>query len=207
MDFLATGTNGGKQEAGGAERREAQRFTSLIRAAKLTSASGEFVCVIRDVSATGISLRCFHALPSGDLKLTLQNGETYPINRVRVDGHDASFTFPEVVDVEHLIVEASRYPKRQLRINLLTPAMLATALQRFSATIVNVSQQGAQVECEAMFAIEQPVRLEAPDLPEIRAKIRWRKSGAYGLAFDNTFTLREFAGQVAAIQCPDLLIG
>ena len=47
----------------GPEQRAAPRFISLIRAAKLVCGQGEFVCVIRDVSATGVSVladRCGH---------------------------------------------------------------------------------------------------------------------------------------------------
>ena len=41
---------------GGNDQRGAPRYTSLIRAAKLVCGQGEFVCVIRDVSSTGVSV-------------------------------------------------------------------------------------------------------------------------------------------------------
>ena len=205
MDFMATDAGAGHSQADGSERREAQRFASLIRAAKLVGANGEFVCVIRDVSTSGISVRTFHKLPAGALTLTLQNGDAYDLQLVRANGNEASFTFADTVDVEKLIVETSKYPKRQLRVNLAHPAHVSTATQRFSAIVTNLSQQGAQVQCDAMFAIEQPVRFEARPLPDIRAKIRWRSEDVYGLAFDTTFTLREFAQQTARLQAPALL--
>ena len=46
--------------------RGAQRFTLLIRTAKLVCESGEYLCVIRDVSSTGVRLRLFHDLPADD---------------------------------------------------------------------------------------------------------------------------------------------
>lgn len=207
MDYLATDTGGSREPGNGAERREAPRFASLIRAAKLVSPGGEFVCVIRDVSMSGIGLRTFHRLPPGDLMLTLQNGDCYPLALVRANGAEASFTFAGEVDLDRLIVETSKFPKRQLRINLSIPTVLATATQRFNAVIHNLSQQGALIECDAMFAIEQPIRLEARQMPHLRAKVRWRTEEAYGLAFDTTFSLREFAELVASLQCPELLAG
>ena len=64
------------------DQRGAPRFTSLIRAAKLVCGQGEFVCVIRDVSATGVSLRTFHKLPTDEaIALELQNGESYELER------------------------------------------------------------------------------------------------------------------------------
>ena len=92
MDYQSTEAQSAQALAEGADRRQAQRFTSLIRAAKIAVENGEFVCVIRDVSETGISLRTFHQLPPGDpFTLMLQNGESYLLNRVRDNGTDASF--------------------------------------------------------------------------------------------------------------------
>lgn len=206
MDYLATHQLGLGEHGEGADRREATRFTSLIRAAKLVVPEGEFVCVIRDVSSTGIGLRMFHAIPpSPTYRLLLQNGESYGLDCVRTNGNDASFSFGQPVDVEGLIVEAQKYPKRQLRIPVDIAANVSTLTQRDSARIRNVSQQGAMVETGAMLALEQPVRLESDQWPALRAKVRWRRDDTYGLAFDNTFSLREFAIKVAALQCPDLL--
>ena len=94
MQFT-TGT--GMQDNGatnGEEQRGAPRYTSLIRAAKLVCGQGEFVCVIRDVSATGVSLRTFHRLPTDEaIALELQNGESYELELVRSEGFEASYRF------------------------------------------------------------------------------------------------------------------
>ena len=45
------------------ELREADRSALLLRVAKLICQSGEYVCLVRDVSWTGLRLRLFHALP------------------------------------------------------------------------------------------------------------------------------------------------
>src|SRR5690606_20786923 len=53
------------------DMREAPRFALLIRSAKLICDSGEYLCIIRDVSETGVRLRLFHPLPPDQL-LTLE---------------------------------------------------------------------------------------------------------------------------------------
>ena len=111
--------------AGTVEQRGAQRYTSLIRSAKLVTLQGEFVCVIRDVSATGISIRTFHQVPvCPENVLQLQNGELYELRPVRSNGREASFTFPQPIDVQHLIQESWHFPKRPLRLNLKLPLKL-----------------------------------------------------------------------------------
>ena len=188
------------------EQRGAPRYTSLIRSAKLVCGQGEFLCVIRDVSATGVSLRTFHALPEErTIALELQNGETYEIKEIRRSGLEASYQFDRPVTVERLIHETWNFPKRQLRLNIAIPLELSSLTASGDAETVNLSQQGARVACDASFAIDQTIRVTGPSFPETRAKVRWRKDGHYGLVFENTFSLREFSLMAAAVQCPAML--
>ena len=200
----------GAQEAAGEELRTAPRFTLLIRAAKLVSAQGEFVCVIRDVSETGVSVRLFHALPScKDFSLHMPAGAVYEISRVWQRDNEAGFTFAEPVEVAKLVNESSDYPKRGLRLGLCFPVTIATLSQRCEALVENLSQQGARITCDALLAIDQTVRIEAPSISgaprEVRAKVRWRRDRNYGVVFDDTFTLGDFARFAAQLQAPALL--
>lgn len=190
----------------GGEHRAAPRFTLLIRAAKLVSSQGEFVCVIRDVSSTGVSVRTFHDLPAAkDLKLELQSGAVHPISRVWKKPGEAGFEFAEPVDVEDLVTEAGRFPKRGLRLAITIPVRVVTLTQRVNATIHNISQQGARMESDALFAIDQTIRIEGDHMKEVRAKVRWRRENSYGLVFDDTYSMQDFALLAAALQCPDLI--
>lgn len=194
----------------GADQRAAPRFTLLIRAAKLISPNGEFVCVIRDVSETGISARLFHKLPLGSpLELQMPTGGSYRVEPVHERDNEAGFEFSESVDVARLISEAGEYPKRGLRLGVCFPVRISTLTQKCEGMIVNLSQQGARIECDGMFAIDQNLRIETlepvPEFAEVRAKVRWRRDRHYGVVFDDTFTLGDFARLVARLQAPGLL--
>ena len=186
--------------ASAGEDRSAPRFTLLIRVAKLVSPRGEFIAVIRDVSDSGISLRGFHPLPA-----ELQTGERHAIEPVWNRGNEAGFRFAGNVDIVRLIAEAGRYPKRQLRLEIGFEIELALLGRRIPATVSNISQQGARIACDERLAIAQPVRIVSAFLPEVRAKVRWRKDATYGLAFDDTFSLSELALFAAGAQDPALL--
>lgn len=189
-----------------ADLRGAPRYTLLIRAAKLVCPQGEFVCVIRDVSATGVSVRLFHPLPKCDsIALELRSGEVYEIDRRWENGSEAGFQFSTPADVEKLVAEVGQFPKRGLRLGIEFPVAVRTLTQRSAATIKNISQQGARIECDALLAIDQTVRVESEDMREVRAKIRWRRDRDYGVVFDDTFTLGDFAQLAASLQCPALL--
>lgn len=199
-------------EQTGADQRAAPRFTLLIRAAKLVSAQGEFVCVIRDVSESGVSVRLFHALPScRQYELHMPAGAVYLVERVWNRDNEAGFTFAQPIDVTRLINESGEYPKRGLRLGLCFPVRVSTLTQTSDAVVENLSQQGARIECDALLAIDQTVRIEAPDaagvLREVRAKVRWRRERHYGVVFEDTFTLGDFARLAARLQAPALLEG
>lgn len=199
-----TAMNGGPA----AEERAAPRFTLLIRSAKLIAPQGQFLCVIRDVSATGVSLRGFHPLPGEEpLLLELQTGDRLAIERVWNRGLDSGYRFPAPIEVGDVIAETGEYPKRPLRLDLDLPLDLQWGGERIEGDLVNLSQHGARIECARFLAIGQPLWLMSDRLPEIEAKVRWRDGDRYGLTFDTTFNLREFALLAARLQCPRLLSG
>ena len=185
----------------GAEQRTAARYTPLIRAAKITGVSGEFLCVVSDISATGVSVRLFHSLPRDHaLKLEMPTGDSLPLERVWEKDGRAGFRFATEIDLAKILDGHGQWPKRPIRLNLDMPAKLSGLTGRFEATIKNISLQGAQIECASRLAIDQRLRMSNAVLPEIVTKVRWRKGNVYGLIFDNTFHFADLARMVALAQ-------
>jgi PilZ domain-containing protein len=183
------------------DQRAAPRYSPMIRTAKITGETGEFLCVVSDISATGTSVRLFHPLPNDrGLKLEMPNGEQLPIEPVWVREGRAGFRFQGPVDLTRLLSGQSHWPKRPIRLNLAMPAALAGLTGRFDATIRNISLQGAQIHCDARLAIEQRLRLSSELLPEIVTKVRWRNGKNYGLIFDTTFQFADLARMAAHAQ-------
>jgi len=185
----------------GDEQRIAPRFTLLIRTAKLIGSSGEFLCVIRDASSTGVSIRTFHPLPNNEqLTLELPNGDQHAIERVWERDGSAGFRFSVAVDIDRLLQNKSRFPKRPVRLKLQLPALISCHGTTAGVVIRNISQQGARIESPLRLALDQRLRLEADNLPNIQASVRWRKDSEYGLVFDDTFQFAELARLAAQLQ-------
>ena len=184
-------------------QRGAQRFNLLIRTAKLACETGEFLCVIRDVSATGVRLKLFHHLPPDrHLALELGNGEVYFVERVwERDGH-AGFRFSAPIDVESFIAEVSPFPRRPVRLRLQIPATVTALGVQADAVIRDLSQRGAGIETGRLLAKGQPLTLDAPGMPQVTARVAWRNGRFYGLAFERVFTLEELARLSASLQLP-----
>ncbi len=182
--------------------RAAPRFTLLLRAAKLVCAAGEFLCVLRDASATGLKAKVFHKLPECDgFELELGNGDRHPVELVWERDDHAGFRFAAgEIDVHSLMEERSAYPKRQLRLQIEHPAQIVVDGVARVATMHNISQNGAMVEISPPLAIGQQVRLEVDTLPLLHARVRWRRGNNHGLVIQEGFRLDELAQAIARLQ-------
>jgi PilZ domain len=196
--------------APGRDLRESPRYTLLMRAAKLVSRDGEFLCVVRDASETGVNIRLFHRLPDNDfLNLEFPNGDRHRLELVWQQDDRAGLKFVETADIGRLLEGPSRYTKRPIRVNLDMRVLLSAGTQTSEGRLIDLSQQGAKVLCGERFAIDQRIRLSGPSaamgLPDVNAKVRWRRENAYGLVFEDTFQFGDLAHIVAKIQHPDLI--
>ena len=188
----------------------ATRYTLFIRAAKLVTSQGEFVCVVRDVSETGVRLRLFHAPPNGEpIELHMANGRSYELRQIWHKNNEAGYTFAKRIEISEFVEEEANFPKRGLRLDLVFPVKVNSLGGQDEAVIENISQQGARFLSEGAYAIDQALRLECAEeeirFGEVNAKVRWRREDAYGVVFDNTLSLEEFAKLAARLQCPSLL--
>lgn len=194
-------TSGGGLPPESDGQRGAQRFSLLIRTAKLVYPFGEFLCIVRDVSASGVRLKIFHPLPSHKhAEIELANGDRHPLEWVWEDDDHAGFQFPGEIDVHAFINETSHWSRRPIRLKLTLPAVLTTDDGARVAWVLDLSQQGARIECSQHLAVKQKVKLEAEGLPLLIANVAWRSSPHYGLVFQQTFTFEALAKLVAGLQ-------
>lgn len=188
-------------DTGSADAHSEARYTPLIRTAKLVCGSGEFLCVVSEVSAAGVSVRLFHPLP-GDklLHLVMPNDDSLPLEVEWEKAGRAGFRFAGAVDLEQVIAGRSEWPKRPIRLNLELPVEVWGLAGRCEATLRNISSQGAQIECASRMAIDQHLRMKVRGLPEIEAKVRWRTGTFHGLAFDSLIQFADLARTAGLVQ-------
>jgi hypothetical protein len=200
-DVHNTNSNREAGEMSVEDLRSTPRFTLLIRSAKLICENGEYLCVIRDVSASGVRLRIFHPLPSCQrFDLELATGDRFALERVWEAADHAGFRFADWINVQDFIVEASPYPKRSLRLRLEFPAAITTDAGTATASVRDLSREGARIETTLPLAIRQKVKLSSDALPPLFGTVCWRSNSAYGLVFRQVFTFEELAKLAAKLQ-------
>jgi PilZ domain len=183
------------------DQRVAKRFALVLRATKLVAASGEYLCVLRDVSAGGVRIRLFHPLPPGEqFRLELGSGHAHPIEPVWQRSGYVGFRFADgKIDANELVREASPFPKRPIRLRLERPGIVTLGEERRAAAVGDISQHGAQIEVMPSLALGERVRLAVPGLPARVARVVWRRRRMHGLAFEQAWRLDELATLIGAL--------
>ena len=195
-DNCTNGTQNGRDELRGADR-----YALMIRGAKLVSESGQYLCIIRDVSETGVRLRLFHTLPPApQLALELANGDFFFIERVWERDEEAGFRFAAPIDIHAFMEEPSPYPRRPLRLRIRLDALIFTGDTARDAVLLDLSQYGARVETPRPLAIGQMLKLEAAGLPPLFARVCWRLNPQHGLVFQQTFAFDRLARVAGGLQ-------
>ncbi|MCZ8173258.1 MAG: PilZ domain-containing protein [Novosphingobium sp.] len=184
------------------EQRSAPRVSLMLRSAKLIGPAGEFLCILRDVSATGIKAKLFHPLPAGGpLELELGNGERFAVEPVWLaDGHVGCRFINGPVELAALVEEHDKFPKRQIRIKLDLPVIVGGGQSNLAGNLLDLSQHGALVKLDFFLALGQLVTVSGSNLPQRHARVRWRRGSAHGLVFHEGFKLDELARLVAELQ-------
>lgn len=184
-----------------ADLRDAPRFALLIRTAKIVCPRGEYLCIVRDISASGVRLKLFHPLPADTtLRLELSNGDSYALERRWEKNGHAGFRFVEAVNIHGFMEEPSSWPRRPIRLRVRVPSTIHVGDVANPATVLNLSRYGARIEADVFMAIEQKIRLDVPGLPSLSAGVCWRSGKLYGLILRQTFTFEELARHAAALQ-------
>ena len=195
--------NPAMNEAEHANRRGAERFTLMIRAARLILDGRDHLCVIRDISATGMKVRLFHPLPPhATLAVGLGNGEGHEAEVAWSDGDHLGLRFLAPISVETLLEEErGAKPRQPIRLSVTLEALVHAGREAMPARFVDIGQQGAMIEVPQKLLIGEQVRIQTAMLPPLIATVRSRplRGMAHELAFLSPFRLDELARLTMAI--------
>ena len=181
-----------------------ERFTLVRRIAKLVARTGEFVCVVCEISRTEVTLRLFHPLPGEPrFALELPNGDCYFIEKLWERDREARFRFSTPIDTAAFIFEASPFAKRQIRLRTVLPATLSFLGSTGEAVIRDLSQEGARIEASHPPALYQRVRIDAePCSSPMFATVHWKSRLQFGVLFERPFSLEELARMAWSLHDP-----
>lgn len=181
------------------DQRSGRRFTLVLRAAKLVSPEGEFLCVMRDVSEGGIKLRLFHPLPqAGPLEVEIGNGLRHAVEPVWQRGDLAGFRFAAgPVVLAEMLGMSGPFPRRGVRLRAELAVTVTGPGGTSPARLQDISLDGARIDSDLPHPLGARLRIQSERLPPIAGRVRWRSGAAHGIAFERHFALDELARLLA----------
>jgi hypothetical protein len=190
-----------KAKSDPAELRAAPRSSLVLRTAKVVCQNGEYACLVRDVSASGVGLRFFHhAPPEQRIFLELANGQIHPIERAWVKDNEAGYRAAAEIDVEEFIAEPSDHPHRAIRFRLERPVLVTVDGRDCRARLLDISRTGAKLTADLHWPIQGFVRFELAGFPVRYGHVLWRKGLDHGIVFQDAMPLDELAAHLLALQ-------
>lgn len=184
----------GAEEATGAEHRAAQRKSAMLRIAKVVCHTGEYVCLIRDLSELGIGLSFLHeAPPEPRIILQLTNGLTYPLERVWAGKRQAGYRFGSEISLEEFLREESPFESRPVRLDITADARITDGRTITRVRLIDISREGAKFESDGIHPEKRLVSFEALGLPQRLGQIRWQNGKQFGMRFQHPLEIQELA--------------
>lgn len=174
----------------------------MLRMAKVVCQKGEYLCIVRDVSAEGVGLRFLHAVPPEPrIILALANGATYPVERVWSGKQQAGYRFASPVEVDEFIHEPSPFASREVRLSTRAAAKVEAGGQLHDAEVMDLSKGGAMIASAIPFAVGSRVALATKGMQRRLVDVCWRKGEMHGLSFVEPMTTAKLA-EVALLLRP-----
>jgi len=175
------------------------RNTMLLRTAKLIADGAEHLCILRNLSRKGATLRLFHPRPTAvRYELEAPSGIRYPLQPGWSEGTLEAFNFLTDEGLltlgDDLRVNDARH---EIRLRRQVAGVLHVDRETIDISLVDLSQHGACIECSRQLKLLELIRLKIDELPEIFAKVLWRHRNRYGLIFEQSYRFEELAKRFA----------
>lgn len=175
------------------EARSEQRHRTVMLTAKLIDPAGERLCMLKDISPSGMRIRLFGAQPIPRQSLfEFSEGGRVSASMKWQDGRLAGFEFDQALDVERLLHGPARgYRRRTPRLACDRTVRISTEDELFRARMTDISLRGVGLESDDFGDLGKRVSVELPRLGQKSGVICWSRHGRLGITFDTPFAPRD----------------
>lgn len=175
------------------ERRESERYLSLLRVGAMVVDGRRELCLIRNISAGGMMIRAYSEIAVGTpLSIELKQGDPVSGFIQWVEDGLTGVTFDAPIDVLSLLAPPGDGPRPRLpRIEVDCTAWVRQESQVVRTRGVNVSQGGIRIESPAALTVGGDVVVTLPGLTPAAGVVRWKEGDDYGIAFNRGLVLSE----------------
>jgi hypothetical protein len=178
------------------ERRNDERVSAMLRIGKLTSAGGEQLIRIKNLSAGGL-MAFVNPVPSiGDQVEIELSAQKIPASVVWIRDDVVGFRFDQNVDLGELL--AGRKPRhgfraRPPRLEIRCKASVKVGKVYYTVDVHDISLGGMKVEPIEEYCVGKPVVVVVESLKPIKGEVRWYSDRRAGIVFTQPLDFDELA--------------
>jgi hypothetical protein len=175
------------------ERRNSERYLSLLRVGSLGIGDRRELCLIKNISAGGMLIRAYSDIAQdARLYIELKQGEPIGGKALWVKGELVGVEFDTPIDVLSLISgSADGLRPRMPRIEVECNAWVREGATMHRARTVNVSQGGLRVEANKELPVGANVVVTLPGLSPEQGVVRWADGETCGITFNRVLALSQ----------------
>lgn len=173
------------------ERRDGERHLTLYRVGSLTIDGRRELCLIKNVSAGGMMIRAYCAIPAGTkVGVELKHGSAVAGIACWADGHHVGISFDQPIDVVELLAFSMEGPRpRMPRVEVAGPVSLRQDGTIHRARLRDISQGGVKLESATALSVDGDVVVTIAGMPPQAGAIRWREGACYGISLNRVIPL------------------
>ena len=180
------------------ERRLARRHTTVFQVAKLCTGRSEELCILRDISDTGLRAEVYCAVaPGEEVVLEMRTGHRIEGSVVWARDGSIGVHFAAPISVPDVLAHCSFDDRlgrmRPPRIDVTMPGLVLAGKQLIDVAILNISQAGLKVASPEPLLVMSDVTVRLQGIGQRGAKVRWFREGQCGLHLLQPLTYAEFA--------------
>lgn len=180
------------------ERRKDLRYVTTLRIGVLHTQLGKELCVVKNISAGGLSAQAYREFSVGEavqIELTCEQRIDGVVQWVREN--DIGVAFPELIDVEATLatpwVTENSQCRRLPRLEAQCTGRLRIGVRFYLAKLVNISQGGAMVETQRPVEGSGDAVLTLEDLGALEGTLRWCNETTAGISFNERIPFKALA--------------
>jgi hypothetical protein len=178
------------------ERREGERYVTILRVGVLVIDGRRELCLIRNVSAGGLMAHVYSPVRPGQrVVVELKSNQQIEGEVEWVRDADAGIAFDVKVDISQLLanpaVLENGWRPRLPRVEIDRLATLRVGARTYWVHTRDVSQGGVKIETDQPLETGTAVMITLENLRPLAATVRWQKGRACGIAFNDLLPFEE----------------
>ena len=178
------------------ERRQDERFVTILRVGVLVIDGRRELCLIRNVSVGGLLAHVYSPVKPGQrVSVELKTNQHVEGEIAWVQGADAGIAFDAPVDITQLLTNPGKldngWQPRLPRVEIDRLATVRAGARTYWVHTRDVSQGGVKLDTDEPIEAGTPVVVTLEHFRPLQGTVRWQNGRACGVAFNSLIPFGE----------------